>query len=322
MSFESTAEAVPSRMIRPPGPLLVAAFSPFGVLGALTRYVRGVRYPVDLHLWSDVDANLHRARLHCGLARVLDVHFDRRRWRFGGDPARRDDFDPAWTRWMSDAELRERLPALLRYLDLVLPAAADGRGAVGAGAFAVRGRAVIQQEFSAIFNSAEERRRVMDEIGADLVAALTPNPVPGPVHAFTAVSDALFLDASGALVVAEIEGRRAPEVRFAAAQAIVYLRLLRRWLGSEPSALSLVAATITARRSLGLGSPLLDRVALSGLTAAVVSIQDGASPRLLAQFSAVRQALERSGVREAQDLRVELVGLDGTTRPIHRELAV
>jgi hypothetical protein len=216
---------------------------------------------------------------------------------------------------MSASELSARLPAVLRYLDLVLPAAGTGRGAVGAGAFAVRGRAVIQQDFGAVFGTAEERRRLMQEVSADIRAALTPNPVPGPLHPFTAVSDALFLDADGVLVVSEIEGRRAPEVRFAAAQAIVYLKLLRRFLEADAAALDLLRTVVASRRALGLGVPLLDRVTATGQTAALVSVQEGVSPKLLAQFESVRRTLEESGIEEASQLRVEVVGLDGRVRP-------
>src|SRR5688572_20932253 len=67
------ADARVRAWLRAPVEPFVEQFSDDGAFGGLTQWVRAASPALDLHLWSDASAAMHRARVVAGTVGLIDL---------------------------------------------------------------------------------------------------------------------------------------------------------------------------------------------------------------------------------------------------------
>lgn len=274
---------------RVPSDDFVAAFSARGPFDAITAWVLNHGARADLHLWSDPKAQMHRARVVSGSLGLVDIDWSPVRFQIS---ARRPlnklaaaTLDSAWHPISaSKRPVSAALDFLARALD---ETATRARFSIDALAY----RSMITQEYAPLLD------RPLAEASPVLAVqeALDPAPVPGGAPFFSAAPDAVAAD-DGQIELVRVYGARAPELRFAAAQAHVDLQLFAME-GAERIA--------AARRRLGLRTahtPVRDAPAR-----AHVIVERGASERLIAQYEAVRARLVERDVLDPSAVRFTVV---------------
>lgn len=132
-------------------------------------------------------------------------------------------------------------------------------------------------------------------------AALVPSPIAGGAPFFSAVPDAIVAD-GGRLELVRTYTSRAPELRFAAAQAHVDLEL---FAGPSDEQLMTFEAIAASRRVLGLPTT---RSSVADVPArAHVFVEAGASARLIEQYETVRSTLVERALLDQKLLRFTVV---------------
>jgi hypothetical protein len=112
---------------------------------------------------------------------------------------------------------------------------------------------MLDREVLLHFRDTPTKKRVMDNICADLLRAVGEAPVPGArPTSFGGKCDLLALDSSGRLLAVEVKPRGVPTIAWAPAQVIVYARLLRLWSRHDPDAAEILSGMVDQRERLGL----------------------------------------------------------------------
>jgi len=285
---------------RAPVDEFVAQFADQGPFGGLTQWVRAAGRGLDLHLWSDPSAATHRARVVTGTVGLIDIVWSPNRFQIA---ARRPFTRIAAGRlddaWYPTRSAPERVRSAVAFGEAARELAAS-RAAFGIAALA--GLDVVTQEYTPQIAGPLEG---MPQIG-DIRSALLPSPIPGGDPFFAAAPDAVALGADGVVELVRVYSSRAPELRFAAAQAVADLGLVA---ALEPGLRRQQALhldrTVAARAALGLPGP--SRRALDAPARARILASPDSSPRLADQFRAVRDRLVERGLLVEGVLRVETV---------------
>lgn len=270
---------------RVPSDDFVAAFSTGGPLNPLTAWVLEQGPRADLHLWSDPKAQMHRARIVSGTVGLVDIDWSPVRFQIS---ARRplnklatSTLDSAWHPNSAAAvPVTRALGFLTRALD---ETAARARFSVAA----LADSAMITQEYAPLLTGPLTETTPVVAVQD----ALLPAPVAGGAPFFSSAPDAVTVD-DGRLQLVRVYGARAPELRFAAAQAHVDVELF---------ALEGAEQIAAARRHLGLRAALVP--IRDAPVRALVVVEGGASDRLIEQYEAVRSRLVERGVLDAHALR-------------------
>ena len=205
--------------LRAPAEEFVAAFTESGSLAPLTEWVRSVSPRADLHLWSDNQAQMHRARIVSGTIGILDIDWSPVRFQVS---ARRpftslaaETLDSSWHPNSASAGPVARA---VTFASLALvEVSSRTRFAVDAlGRFGM-----LTQDYAPLVSGP------LTDAPAVVTTqeALLPAPIPGGAPFFSAAPDAIVADEHGRLELVRTYTSRAPELRFAAAQAHVDLEL-------------------------------------------------------------------------------------------------
>lgn len=272
--------------MRAPAAEFVAQFTDDGPLSGLTRWVRSAR--ADLHLWSDEQAAMHHARIVTGTIGLLDVSWDPQRFQF---TARRpftqlaaDFLDSSWYPIAAaPARVEQAIAFATAARDQAERRARFGAESLGA-------LHMLTQEYAPQLSGHLEETAEVRAVRE----ALLPPPVAGGAPFFSAAPDAVIADSEGRIELVRIYTSRAPELRFAAAQAQVDLALF------SDEARPHLDRIATVRRMLGL--PTTERPLADLPARGRIILEAGASERLREQYEAVRQRLIERGVLTEESL--------------------
>jgi hypothetical protein len=319
-------EGLDYRYDRRVDPEFLGLFVASGPLHSITEYALDAPYPVDLQFRRDIKTNAQRATVYVGTEKVLDVHRRRDRLRLDGHRSRSSDagFMPDWEHWQPLDALIGSLPGVELYLDAVIPPTAGGSAGVeGAVQSAVSvnrtgDRAMLDREFILQFRDDAIRRRVLGEVGQDLVSVAASAPIsPAAPTGFGGEADLIAVDAQGRLLSIEVKPRHATAIAWAPLQVIVYARLLRRWLDHDPDAATILNGVAEQRRTLGLlGS--VSAVRTDSTVVPVLVVQRGMRDRERERLLTVLDHALDAGLAEAAALEVYEATLGGRLLPLTR----
>jgi len=283
--------------LRAPADEFVAAFMEGGSLAPLTEWVRSESPRADLHLWSDDQAQMHRARIVSGTIGVLDIDWSPVRFQVS---ARRPftklaavTLDSFWHPNSAAAG------PVARAVTFASRALTDVSSRTRFAVDALARFGMLTQDYAPLVSGPLTDATAV----VTTQEALLPAPIPGGAPFFSAAPDAIVADEHGRLELVRTYTSRAPELRFAAAQAHVDLKLFGRPGDEQVRNLERIAAS---RRLLGL--PAIGRPLSDAPVRAHVLVEAGASDRLVEQYEAVRTRLVERGVLDAEALRFTVLG--------------
>ena len=285
--------------LRAPVEVFVAQFADDAPFAGLTRWVRETAPDLDLHLSSDVAAGVHRARIVSGTVGLIDVSWSPHRFQITPRrPFTRSASGLLDDAWYPVSAAPARVARAVAFGEIAREQAARR---ARFGVRALGSRAVVTQDYAPVLTTPLEST---PEVAA-VREALLPAPVPGGSPFFSTAPDAVALADDGVVEFVRVYADRAPELRFAAAQALVDLGL-HAGLGPAERAeqrrhFGRLAAT---RQELGLRrSP----PARDAAVRARILVESGMSPRLQEQFRAVRDRLIERGLLADGDIVTDLV---------------
>lgn len=287
--------------LRAPLGAFAAEFASSGAFGQLTFVVRASSGRLDLHLWSDQLAGVHRARVRSGTVRLLDLTWEPQRFRLAAArPFIRDAGAWLHDRWHPATSAPALMPQVAAFVESARERVAE-RARFSADA--VTRHAVVTQEYAPRLRSRLDDAAIVGTVRD----ALVPAPVAGGEPFFSAAPDAVVLAPDGRLGLLRTYSARAPELRLAAAQAVIDLALLTSTPPNEAIAqLHHFDQVCEVRRALGLRAPERGADA-SRAPHAIVAVAENASARSLDQFEAVRSRLVERGLLDPTQLALESV---------------
>lgn len=286
--------------LRAPADPFVEQFADDGAFGGLTQWVRAASPALDLHLWSDRSAAMHRARVVAGTVGLIDLIWSPHRFRI----AARRPFTRSASGWLDDAwhperAAPERIRRAVGFGEIARELAAS-RAEFGIAALSRLD--VITQEYTPLLAAPLETTPLI----ADIRQALIPSPIAGGEPFFAAAPDAVSIGVDGVVEFVRVYSARAPELRFAAAQAVADVGL---YAALDPISRQQQVQHFTrlasARRRLGL--PTTPRAAVDAPARARILASADLSPRLRDQFRSVRARLVDHGLLPEDTLQVEVV---------------
>lgn len=301
----TTTDARVRPWLRAPVEAFVEQFADDGAFGGLTQWVRAASPALDIHLWSDASAAMHRARVVAGTVGLIDLVWSPHRFQI----AARRPFTRIPGGWLDDAWYPTRAaPERVRRAVAFGEVARDLAAArADFGIAALSRLALITQEYAPVLAGPLESTPEV----ADIRRALDPSPIPGGEPFFAAAPDAVALGADGVVEFVRVYSARAPELRFAAAQAVADLGLFGALdPASRRQQLRHFDLLVGARARLGL--PTSSRPAADGPSRARVVASADLSPRLQEQFRSVRARLVDLGLLAEGTLRVEVIDGSGS----------
>lgn len=301
---------------RAPVEEFVAQFRDDGVFGGLTQWVRATSPALDLHLWSDPAAATHRARVVTGTVGLIDLVWSPHRFQIAPRrPFTRIAAGRLDGSWYPTRAAAERVRRAVAFGDEARGLAAS-RAEFGISALA--GRRIVTQEYAPLLTGPLEGAPEV----ADIRRALLPPPIPGGEPFFAAAPDAVVVAGDGVVEFVRVYSARAPELRFAAAQAVADLRLAAA-LAPDARRQQLLHFDRVARARAGLGLAAPEGVAADAPARARIVASADSSPRLVEQFRAVRDRLLEHALLDEGMLRVEMaaaVQAPPAARPARRGL--
>lgn len=301
----TTADVRVRPWVRAPVDPFVEQFADDGAFGGLTQWVRAASPALDLHLWSDPPAAMHRARVVAGTVGLIDLAWSPHRFQI----APRRPFTRIPGGWLDDAwyptrAAPERVRRAVAFGEVARDLAAS-RAEFGIAALS--GLGVVTQEYAPLLAGPLESTPEV----AGIRRALDPSPIRGGEPFFATAPDVVALGADGAVEFVRIYSARAPELRFAAAQAVADLGLFAA-LDPESRRRQLLhfdrVVAIRARLGLPTASESAGGPSVGGgaARARVLAAAD-LSPRLQEQFRSVRARLVDHGLLAEGALRMEVV---------------
>jgi hypothetical protein len=285
---------------RAPADGFVEQFADDGPFGGLTQWVRAASPALDLHLWSDPSAAMHRARVVAGTVGLIDLVWSPHRFQI----AARRPFTRIPGGWLDDAwyptkAAGERVRRAVAFGEVARDLAAS-RAEFGIAALSRLD--VVTQEYSPLLAGPLE---ATPEV-AGIRRALDPSPISGGEPFFAAAPDAVALGADGVVEFVRVYSARAPELRFAAAQAVADLGLFAALDPAERRRqLRHFDLVVAARTRLGL--PTSSGSAVGGPARARILASADLSPRLHEQYRSVRARLVEHGLLDDGALRMDVV---------------
>ena len=303
-------------------PEFLAHFQPGGFAEALATYVKAGLFPLDLRPRRDVRSGAQHMTLYTGLTAVLhvksapdggirlDAHKTHRK--VGG-------FDDSWSKARQAAEWTDLWPEVELYLERIIPAATQSHGrtegAVQAavGAYRTRSRLVLDREVTPSFRDAGTKKDILGQCLTPILDALTAADLglKGQPKSVGSECDALALDEQGRVLAIEIKPLSGGSIPWVPAQALMYARVLQRWVDEDPERARRVLTEMAAqRRALGLAPEWKVDLPARPVVVPVVAVQRGASPEAIRRMIAVRDALHASamGGPGIELLEVSLIG--------------
>lgn len=291
-----------------------------GVLADTAALVRESDGLLDLDFWVDSRANLERASVYCGLAKVVDIHAGtggRLRVETTGLVRRRLQLPDERVPWIPAEGHAELAAHVLSLVDRALPVLPESHTRAGRTLHAAAGRTVLARSFAPRFE--EERAgtlwvagvtgRVRDALIG--VGGIPPNLPP------KTSCDALMVDQWGGLLLVQAEAPRSPEIGFSPSRAALHLALWDAWIAADPGALSHLRKVARLREALGLctaGAADLMPLASAAGSTFVLATESSASTALVRRMELATALLEGAGLLDASRFRCELTASSESSR--------
>lgn len=307
---------------RVPRPEFAAVFLTGGALADIVGLVRESDGLLDLDFWVDSRANLERASVYCGLAKLADIYAGsgrRLRLETTGLVRRRLQLPDERAPWIPAGRHAELAADIVSLVDRAVPVLPESHTRAGRTLHAAPERTVLARGFGPRFDE--------ENTGTSWVAGVTgrvrvallgvggipPNLPPKPS------CDALMIDQSGSLLLVEAEAPRSPEIGFAPSRAAQQISLWDAWVAADTDALSHLRKMASLREVLGLcPAGTADLVPLSGTPSStfVLATESSVSTALIERMDRATALLEEAGLLDATRFRCELTPFESgrTTR--------
>ncbi|WP_432825590.1 hypothetical protein [Dactylosporangium sp. CA-092794] len=297
---------------RVPRPEFAAMFLPGGALAGIAGLVRASDGRLDLDFWVDSRANLERASVYCGLAKLVDIYAGRgRRLRLEttGLVRRRLSLPDNQAAWIREEDHTDLAAHVVSLVDRAVPVLPESHTRAGRTLRAGRGRSVLARSFGPRFDDertgapwlADITGRVRDALLE--VGGIPRNLPPKPS------CDALMIDRSGRLLLVDAEAPRSAEVGFAPSRATQNIALWDAWVAADPGALSHLRKMARLREGLGLcRAGTADLVLSSGAPRStfVLATESSVSAALIGRMEQAAAVLARAGLLDATRFCYEL----------------
>lgn len=301
-------------------------FLPSGFAAGLAAYVKAGLYPLDLRPRRDLKSKAEHVTLYVGLTAVLqvkssssglirlDAHKSHRK--IGG-------FSDAWAKPHPVEDWIDQWPDVEAYLERIIPAATQSHGrtegAVQAavGAHRSQDRVVLDREVTPSFRDESTKKRILEECRQPVLKACRDGGLgfgKGP-KTLGSECDALAVDRNGRILAIEIKplGGSIPWVP---AQALMYARVLQRWVEEDPAgAAEVLRGMGDQRHRMGLAPAWAGEIETRPEVVPVVAVQRGASAEAVRRMVAVRDAL-RAGDVGGPEVELHEVSLIGDLIPL------
>ncbi|UUW92958.1 hypothetical protein [Pimelobacter simplex] len=292
-----------------------------GVASSLVAYARHARFPVDLQFRREAHGNRVTATLYVGLTAVLNLHMSSKGlWMSVHKTHQKNGgFDQAWTVRRTEEELGAIWPDVERYLDRIIPIAAQSHGrregAVQAAitSFANDRLFVIDREVTPAFEDEKAKDDFMRECEGPILEVLEKADLDfgGPPKRLGNECDALAVDVDGRLLAVEVKPLGVGTIAWVAAQAAMYARIMQGWVDSVGEQVEhVVHGLFDQRVKVGLLSGSI-AVATPIKVVPVVALQRGASQELIRRMLEVRDLLAADaqlGIPPVEIFEVSLLG--------------
>lgn len=282
---------------------------PGGFAESLVDYARG-KYPIDFQFRADPKRPRRpTAMLYVGLTKVLDVEGNAKgELRLGVHQTWKQMagklWKPQWESWLPPGQWAEEWAQVERFLETAIPNIVVGgkyvrtEGIVQAAVsgFLDPARVVIDREVVPGFWDTPTRKVAQDRFSLPLVEALERAGF-GRHKPFGMECDALAIDAAGHLVAIEIKPGSAGSLRWVAAQATMYAKVLQHWVDTDSENWrDVITGMFEQRSALGLTPPGFVLPELQPVVVPAVAFQRVAAAAYVKDMYAVQEALVREGV--------------------------
>jgi hypothetical protein len=290
----------------------VTLFLGGGALACVAGRVRESGGLLDLDFWVDSRANLERASVYCGLAKLVDIYSgsDRRLRLEPSALVRRrlpmSDQRLAWVGEEAHAELGAYVVSLV---DRLVPLVPESHLRAGSALRAHRGRTVLARSFGPRLDRESEEAAALASVNTRVRNALRDVPGVPPNLPMKHSCDALMVDQAGDFLLVDAEAARSAEIGFAPARAVQNLALWDAWIARDRTALAQLKVVASLRESLGL-CPVgtSDLVPLSGTPGSmfVLATESGVSPALIERMQQTQTALATAALLDPTRFRGEV----------------
>jgi hypothetical protein len=294
-----------------------------GVAAYLPRVAAHARYPVDFQLRKDVKSGAEHATLYVGLTAVLNVRTGR-----AGTLAlsthsthvKTGRFDLAWGKPRTPEQLAKIWGDVESYVERIVPLATlshgHKEGAVQAAFSSQPGStlAVLDREVTPAFRDTPLKEQVLAECERPILQVLDDDRLAfsGRPKGLGSECDALAVDSTGRLLAVEVKPLAGGRIPWAPAQALMYARVLQKWVDEDSSAegpTKVLRGMLQQRRALGL-APAIELGGGPLRLTPVVALQRGASAEAVRRMRTVRDVLAEHdfGVSPLEIYEVTLTG--------------
>lgn len=303
---------------RVPRPEFAAMLLAGGALADILGLIRASDGLLDLDFWVDSRANLERASVYCGLAKLVDIYAGsgrRLRAEATSLARRRLSLPDERVSWIGEVDHPELAADVVSLVERAVPVLPESHTRAGRILLSGQDRTVLARSFGPRFDDESRRVPWQADITGRLrdalrdVGGIPPNLPPKPS------CDALMVDQSGSLLLVDAEAPRSAEVGFAPARASQNLSLWDAWVASDPAALTHLRTMARLREGLGLcPAGTADLVPSSGTPRStfVLVTESSVSAALIARLERATAALADAGLLDATRFRYQLAPPDQT----------
>lgn len=303
----------------------LAHFKRNGRLASLAVYAKSGLFPLDLRFRRDVKSGAEHVSLYVGLTSVLDVHHataGKLSLKVHPTHQQNGSFDPGWTTPRTPDELAAIWPDVELYLDRIIPIAARTHGAkegavqAAVAAHRTRDRVVLDREVTPSFRDTAFKKQFLEKCQRPILDALENADLwfGGVPKKLGNECDALAIDGTGRVLAIEVKPLGVGSIAWVAAQAVMYARILQRWIDSEQPPVHAPAVVLQGmlaqRQAVRLAPPLEVAFPQKLQVTPVVALQRGASPEMVRRMLKVRDVLAEVdlGVAPIEIHEVSLIG--------------
>ncbi|CAN5480780.1 hypothetical protein BH09ACT12_BH09ACT12_30380 [soil metagenome] len=289
-----------------------------GSLAAVADRVRDSDGLLDLDFWVDSRAQLERASVFSGPARLVDIyHGNGRRLRMEatGLTRRRLSVPPERASWLPGEEHAQLAADVVSLVDRAIPVLPESHVRAGRILRSDDVGSVLARGFGPRFDDESRGGPWLADIAGRLGDALSsvagiPRNLPPK-----ASCDALVVDGSGRLHLIDAEAPRSPEIGFAPSRATQNLALWDTWVAADPQAMAHLQTVARLREGLGLCPPgtadLLSGVD-AGTTTFVLVTETGVSAALVTRLEQAASALVGAGLLDRSRFGYRITSPDET----------
>lgn len=283
-------------------PEFLAHFCEGGFAARLVSFAESGLFPLDLRPRRDSRSKAEHMTLYVGLTAVphvkstaggrirLDAHKTHRK---------AAGFADAWAEARPAEEWVDLWPEVEAYLERIIPAATQSHGltegAVQAaiGSYRATDLVVLDREVTPSFRDSATKKRILDSCRDPILEACRKADLgfgKGPKD-LGAECDAIAIDRAGRILAIEVKPLRGGSIPWVPAQALMYARVLQRWVDEDPLAGQVLREMAQQRHQLGLAPAWAAEVEVRPEVVPVVAVQRGATPEAVRRMVAVRDAL-------------------------------